>query len=204
MHRGEARQAIEPIIEALRDCCEDFEIVGSYRRGRIDGMKDIEFAILPKPIPLARPVFGKPETAIPPHVTALEHLRHVGVLGPWIMNGPKMKKAHIARNAPAGAVVEFYIADDLNYGNTVAIRTGDADFSHLLVTPYISGGILPDDCYQGQGYLRRGGRIVTCRTEVDFFAALGVAAEHIPDPKDRDKYAIRRMRTSLFRKGRPE
>jgi DNA polymerase/3'-5' exonuclease PolX len=73
---------------------------------------------------------------------------------------------------------EIFIADEHNWGNTLAIRTGDAQFSRLLVTSKDLGGFRPTNCFQADGYLWHvpGGpdnlSRISCFTEEGFFAAL--------------------------------
>lgn len=69
--------------------------------------------------------------------------------------------------------VDLFIADSQNFGNLLAIRTGDADWTRLMVTRG-SQGLMPNDMAQRDGYLWRGDEIVACRTEIDYFNAIGI------------------------------
>jgi DNA polymerase/3'-5' exonuclease PolX len=84
-------------------------------------------------------------------------------------NGQKYKRLVFR-----GEVVELFIADADNYGNILTIRTGDAEFSHALVTPRRAGGLMPGHLAQHGGYLWRGAEKIACPTEEDFFQALGI------------------------------
>ena len=106
--------------------------------------------------------------------------------------------------------MDLFIAEPGNWGNVLAIRTGNAAFSKGLVTERRSGGLMPPDLYQRDGFLwcRNGfGRVRTppsgsderleCPTEEAFFAALGLPT--LP-PAERDEGAVAR----LWRPGQSE
>jgi DNA polymerase/3'-5' exonuclease PolX len=51
--------------------------------------------------------------------------------------------------------VELHIADRERWGSVLAIRTGNAEFSHLLVTSRSEGGAMPFRMRQADGGLQR-------------------------------------------------
>lgn len=116
-------------------------------------------------------------------------------------NGPRYKRFKMGEATGLGErgedgiwngfVFELFVADERNFGNMLTIRTGDEDFSQLLVTRQFKGGLLPNSMWQADGYLRQFdsaeacekarelkepemGRIIECPTEEAFFEASGV------------------------------
>ena len=90
-------------------------------------------------------------------------------------NGPRYKRLWL----PAlGMAVDLFLADPDNFGNILAIRTGNAAFSKFLVS-----GRHMRQYNHAQGYLWRDGRVVPCPTEEAFFEAIGL---QWVDPRYRD------------------
>ena len=94
-------------------------------------------------------------------------------------NGPRHKRLLIREGFKhwnsVACVLDLFIADEANWGNTLAIRTGDADFSRMLVTPRRAGGLMPGHLAQHDGSLWHGDERIDCLTEERFFEALGLA-----------------------------
>lgn len=86
-------------------------------------------------------------------------------------NGNRYKRLWLPAH---GIAVDLFLADPGNWGNILAIRTGNANFSRALVTSRTQGGLLPSDLRQDDGYLWRGGVRLVCRTEGEFFERLGL------------------------------
>ncbi len=166
------------------------EIAGSLRRGRPE-VGDVEIVIEPT---FDEDLFGSRL----PTSTALESAIDLCVergLLIWdravVRNGPRHKRLIIAA---LGIPLDLFVASPDNWGNILAIRTGDADFSRLLVTQRYKGGLLPDWMRHGDGrlYARAEGypdfreasepnayleNALACPTEESFFAHLGL---HVP------------------------
>lgn len=90
------------------------------------------------------------------------------------LDGVRLKKFSVP--SLHNFTVELYFADERNFGYIFAIRTGDSDFSRLLVTQRAAGGCLPRHLVCHNGYLkhRDGGEVIPCAKESDFFRAIGV------------------------------
>lgn len=98
-------------------------------------------------------------------------------------NGRRYKRFVIEASGEM-IVVELFIADASNFGNTLAIRTGDADWTRLMVTRG-SSGLMPSDLRQADGYLWRGEELLPCRTEAEYFTLLGIP---MIEPAHRNKF----------------
>ena len=184
------------VRELLAPACEEIAIVGSIRRGKPE-VKDIE--ILARPA-APQPVFGEPASA----ANALEALVARLVAYREIArhpepakrkDGPRWKTLWLPVERIA---VDLFIADarGSNWGNQMAIRTGDYEFSRLLVTKRSAGGLMPRGLLHDEGYLYRLGKVlVPCPTEAAFFAALGI--EEVPPPQQRNIRLVKQLRDLL-------
>jgi DNA polymerase/3'-5' exonuclease PolX len=188
------------VCALLAPACEEIAIVGSIRRRKAE-VKDIEILARPKP---PRPVFGEPRSA----GTQLEAL--VGKLidqralswrgvGRERKDGSKWKTLSLPRMG--GVPIDLFIAhpSGANWGNLLAIRTGDWEWSRQLVTSRHDGGLMPPTLVHREGYLRHraDNALIRCRTEDSFFAALGI--RDIPDPAARTLATARRLAAQLKR-----
>jgi hypothetical protein len=224
MKLDEARTIAGALCDLLRPACERIVIAGSIRREKAE-VKDVEIVCLP----IARMnLFGEPAGNVLAAEIEAAMAREVHLS--WDRrtprNGERYKRLWWAGwNPSAGIAVDLFIADRDNYGNTLAIRTGDADFARLLVTDRAHSGMMPSgragdgtwQMWQGGGYLWRipAGRYVTsngpppdgsalvepermpCPDEVTFFAALGI--DSVPEPRERDAACIARLRKAVAR-----
>ena len=93
-----------------------------------------------------------------------------------------------------GMPLDLFIADEDNLGNILAIHTGNAEFSRLLVTPRNQGGLMPSYLKQKSGYLWNGNNQIVCRTEQDFFDALGIP---FVEPRERNEQTADRIKRGL-------
>lgn len=180
------RQIASDVMRALAGACEEIVIAGGIRRGKPDP-HDVELVLLPRGgcdlfgeesdgesaelLHAIKQLLAVPGVAMDPHVKR---------------DGPRYKRL-LVRRVP----VELFIASRVNFGNIVAIRTGDSDFSRLLVTPRRHGGLMPEGMRQTGGRLLRGSELVACRTEGDFFRALGI--DEPPSPQYRCLSEARRL-----------
>jgi hypothetical protein len=73
----------------------------------------------------------------------------------------------------------------------LAIRTGNAEFSHLLVKQVDLGGLMPEGMHHADGFLWRYGERVPCPTEEAFFQALGLP---LVPPAERNADTALRLR----------
>lgn len=181
--------------------CLQIEIAGSLRRGK-PTVKDIEIVACLR-------------SDLPSHVAAskldarLLTCLTTGLLQ-WDTTVKRRGERYKRFVVPGrGVAVDLFIADESNFGNIFAIRTGDADFTKLLVTSRNAGGLMHPAMRQDKGNLWRlysdmdASRcyrrletpvIVPCPTEEDFFQALGLPL--IP-PSERNLSAIAQLRKQL-------
>lgn len=171
MRLNDARVVAERIVRELKPACAQLAVVGSVRRRRPQ-VSDLELVVVSKGA--GRPVFGDASTGRTALDQRLGILRRQGTLGVWHKDpkdGPKYKTFSIL---PERMKLDLFIADADNYGYLQAIRTGDQDFSRLLVTNVSTGGLLPDDLHCQAGYVWRGHTMLKTPTEHSFFALLGL------------------------------
>jgi len=136
MRREVAEALAKQVGALLAPACAEVAIVGSIRRRRAE-VKDIELLCRPH---APRPVFGEVRSAVNPLEALVARLVHTGQLGKHPdpskrKDGPKYKTLWLPESG--GIAVDLFIADPSgdNWGNLLAIRTGDYEFSQLLVTP---------------------------------------------------------------------
>ena len=202
MKLAEAEALAREVVDWLRPACDAAVIVGSIRRKKPE-VKDIEIAVRPAG-GKARPVFGDPTSLLTPLDRLLARQVAQKVLSYDLVvrrDGPRYKRFLLRFGGPLarfdGAPLDLFIADEDNWGNTLVIRTGNADFSRLLMTPRQAGGLMPTGLRQRDGYLWRGETKVPCPTETSYFEACGIPAGRIPLPELRDATTIGRLRAQL-------
>lgn len=97
---------------------------------------------------------------------------------------------------------EFFFARNLNnWGNTLAIRTGNADWSHACVTSREFGGLLRSGIRQREGFaFTQCGDMIPCPTEASFFQLCGLSTPPPPEARNADLAVSFGARRSLFEK----
>jgi DNA polymerase/3'-5' exonuclease PolX len=176
----EAYALVTPIVAALGDACDEVTVAGSLRRQKQEP-HDAEIVVLPK---YDNDLFGdvsQSYSRLDADIDLCVGTRLMQWDNSLKRNGPRYKRFRLP--CAEFFALDLFIADADNYGNTLAIRTGDADFSRLLVTPIRFGGLMPVTYRQSYGYLLKGEARYACRTEEDFFAALGIP---VVDPRERN------------------
>lgn len=170
--------------------CEEVVIAGSVRRRRHD-VGDIEIVVLPRwvtPQPIANLFDEEVKTfeSICPELDAvIEYWIRAGILFRGDKNGRLFKQFHVSsvpgRDSIYRTKVDLWIAKSPdNFGNTLTIRTGPADFTRAMCGAASLGGLLPDGMRHVDGYLHHApkvgelGEIIPCRTEEAFFEAVRV------------------------------
>ncbi|HET8627792.1 MAG TPA: hypothetical protein VFL91_10255 [Thermomicrobiales bacterium] len=193
MKLAHARRLAADVAAWLAPGCAAVEVAGSIRRERPE-CHDVELAILPAGQP---DLFGAWAARLDLLDAALAPVLADRRLI-WHPENPARGKRLKRLWCPAeAATIELWIADSPdNWGPTLAIRTGDANFAHALVTPRAFGGFMPDGWRQADGYLHGAdGAIVPCPTEDDYFRQLGIAPT--PAPRERDVELARRLARHL-------
>lgn len=176
--------------------CEHIQIAGSIRRLKPE-VNDIEIVAAPKTYTeMAYDMFLN---RCPPDDIIENYL--LGFLSKALSDGTLTLDPALKRNGDKykrflfdGMPLDLFIADEDNLGNTLAIRTGNAEFSHQLVTPRNQGGLMPSYLRQKDGYLWNGNSRIACRTEQDFFDAIGIP---FVEPRDRNEQTASRIKRGL-------
>lgn len=198
---AQAQSLAALLCQRLEDACSEVRIAGSIRRGKTE-VKDIELvACLLEDMPL-RIAESKLNAALMRMLQDGTLAFHLNEKRNPSANGPRYKKF-----VHAGIAVDLFIAERANFGNTLAIRTGDAAFTEKMVTQRAIGGLMPHNYRQRDGFLwkiRSGvnpalgqfedGDRIDCPTEDAFFAALGVPTLC---PEERNLAGIQKLRDYL-------
>jgi DNA polymerase/3'-5' exonuclease PolX len=176
-----AADIADKIIDLIAPVCEgDRAVVAGSIRRRKPFVKDIE--IVCQPLPSKRPaaLFAEPVDAIDPEKipTVIDRLLNRVCSGP----GPLQFDQDLKRNGRRykrldwdGIKVDlFIVTPPASWGALLAIRTGPAEFGHLVVTKRSNGGAMPDGINQHRGSLWGPSGVIETPEEEDFFAALGL------------------------------
>ncbi|MDY6877344.1 MAG: hypothetical protein SWK90_14230 [Chloroflexota bacterium] len=172
------------VVETLAPGCVRAKIAGSVRRGKRE-CKDIEIVYIAQMGLRVADLFGGTEE----YSVADGLIEGLVEKGYWRRDeevkrwGSKYKRVVLEdigywglRNWELGigerVVVELFRAVQENWGLVLALRTGPAEFNHLLVNRF--GGAMPADMCMRDGSLWRMGRRVETPTEEVFFGELGV------------------------------
>lgn len=174
MNRTEARSLADKVIAQLKPHIHRGQICGSFRRGKPE-LSDLDLTVVPKTVEV-KDMFG----------TVIDTVACQGfcdVVNSWekIKGSPTGK---YCQRIVDGHKVEISIATPENFGAITLIRTGSAEFSHLIMKIALQRGL-----EQRDGYLYKGDRIIPCFEEKDYFAALGIP---FIEPHLRDENAFRR------------
>lgn len=192
MRLSEARRQAKTVLEQLKPACDRMLVCGSVRREKPE-CKDIEIVVVAKSSP-TRPIFGEPATALPPLEAHLNRLIRWGELKRNLDNpkyGAKYKTLKLGTTP-----IDLFIAQPDNWGNLVAIRTGDGEFSKAMVTQRGQGGLMPDDMRQRDGYLYNGEGLIACPEESDWFFAI-TGRDTIPPPPQRNAALAALLRSQI-------
>lgn len=176
--------------------CDHVQVAGSIRRLKPE-VNDIEIVAVPKIyIEMAYDMFLN---RCPPDDIVENYL--LGFLSKALSDGTLTLDPALKRNGDKykrflfdGMPLDLFIADEDNLGNILAIRTGNAEFSHQLVTPRNQGGLMPSYLKQKDGYLWNGNSRIVCQTEQDFFDAIGIP---FVEPRERNEQATSEIKRGL-------
>lgn len=170
---AEASRIAEGIVELLAPACDSIVVAGSIRR-RKPLVKDVEIVCTPRMVPPLGELIpsGGLVSAIDERIERLVRLR--SLLG-WNLanpaNGPRYKRLMWGSFTKIDL---FIVLPPASWGALLAIRTGPAEFSRLLVTRREHGGAMPDGLHQAQGSLHGPAGPLETPEEEDFFRALGL------------------------------
>jgi DNA polymerase/3'-5' exonuclease PolX len=148
----QALRIAEATLEQLRPHCIRAEIAGSIRRKKAE-VGDIEIVIIPKPFEL-----GLFESGI------------ASVVNKWEKVRGELPCKYTQRILPEGIALDLFFAEESNWGNIFAIRTGSADYSHkVLATQWVKCGFKSID-----GHLWREDEQYSLCEEEDLFQLIGI------------------------------
>ncbi len=144
------------VLELLRPHCIRVEIAGSIRRKKSE-VKDIEIVAIPKPY----------ETGL------------ARVVNQWVKVKGEIPCKYTQRILPQGIKLDLFFAMEENWGHIFAIRTGSANYSHLVLAKgWVRAGYKSVD-----GYLTKEGERYEVREERDLFRMIGIP---YAEPEDRN------------------
>ena len=192
MKLAQAQSIANSLIALLAPACDLIAVAGSVRRLKPE-VKDLEIVVSPKLTVepgLAIDLFGAapdiPVDMPTQLLDALYTLRETGILEydrRIKRDGAKYKRFIVN----PGTDRSIALADRHNFGNILALRTGNSEFSKALVTTRRAGGLMPGHLVQKEGYLWRDGECIDCPTEEIFFSHLGI---RWIEPQFRDANAV--------------
>lgn len=142
------------IKSQLEPHCERIMLVGSLRRRR-PTVKDIEFVLIPKP-----------------YQTGLFASGIAPVINQWPKIKGELPCKYTQRQLPEGIKLDLFMADPLNFGYIVALRTGPVEYNKCKLLPRIKQRRL----LALDGYIQNesSGKTIALPQERDFFNALGI------------------------------
>lgn len=158
---AEAYKIALEVLEQLKPHCERIAIAGSVRRKKAE-VGDIELVIIPKPYST-----GLFESGIATVINKFEKVKG------------ELPCRYTQRILPSGIKLDLFFAEETNWGQVFAIRTGSADYSHkVLANGWVKQGFKSEG-----GYLFREGEKYEVREEEDLFKLIGVP---YVEPTDRN------------------
>lgn len=143
MNINKAENIAQKYLELLKPFSKRIEIAGSIRRRKPE-VKDIEIMMI------------RDTKKLFTFCAFIETLR--------VMKGEPVGK-YVKINLEEGIDLDLFMCFPDNWGYIFAIRTGSADFSHLvLAASWVKQGFKGDD-----GYLTREGKKIAVKEEADLF-----------------------------------
>ena len=171
IHKDAVSVAMD-VLKRMAPACERIAIAGSIRRHKAC-CKDVEIVFVPQMQRVQREQADLFSYADKPRTDyRIQALIRDGF---WSFdekvkrNGPKYKRLiHRA----SSMTIELFRAWPENWGLQMVLRTGPAEFNHLLVTNWHFDGAMPPEMKMQDGYLWRAGQMLQTPTETVFFEAL--------------------------------
>ena len=162
MKLSTARKIAKQVKDELSPYCDRIVIAGSVRRGKTYDLHDIEFVAIPR-FEMQPDLFM---TMQPTGKNLLfSHIRKTYDVAVGGKQGQKMVRFNVCESIQ----VEVYTASKRNWGYILALRTGPADLSKILVTKLKVQGYKLDS-----GSVLKKGSSVPVRTEHDMFRMAGI------------------------------
>jgi len=172
MELFEARYLAESIVKKLVPVCERVQICGGIRRHKSDP-HDIDLVVIPKRTPI-KDLFGM----VTRHVPTVEFQN---LIDSWEkLKGEATGK--YTQRLVNKVKVEISMADFDNFGCLQLIRTGNADFSQMIMTRVLKCGL-----QQRDGYLWNDTRRIPVHSEEEYFKILDLPYV-VPQLRDKDAF----------------
>lgn len=180
------------LLAAMQPFCERIEVAGSIRRGKPDGIKDVELVAVPRWHEGVNLLHAWAESDEALDGTGLACWIKTGVkdraIVPWdVKDSGRYWKGLLVN----GATLDLFLTRPENFGAQFLIRTGSADFSKAVVTHALRVGFRFSDgdlWHQGDGTFTP----LPTPDEADVFALLGLQA--IAPALRRDSADVRRSK----------
>jgi len=196
MQLAHAQRAAEEVRDLLAPACYKIAVAGSIRRGKVE-VKDIELVCVPI-AERTRPVFGEVASGMRPLESRVVELARADQLehDPHLKrDGPKYKRLRVQVQAQ-WLPIDLFIVHPDSFGYQLAIRTGDATFSHQLVTKRSEGGLMPPGYFHHNGHLQHLDRgVIAVPDEAAYFRELGLP--EVP-PAERNADTALRLRSGAL------
>src|SRR4029077_217192 len=124
MELSQARYLAEGVVSKLKDTCERIMIAGSVRRHKKE-CHDLDIVLIPRRVP-KRDMFGniEGEQVVP---------EFISVVNGWKKIKGESTGKYTQRLLPEMVKLEISITDATTWGPITLIRTGDSDFTHMLM-----------------------------------------------------------------------
>ena len=174
MDLAHATHIADTIIAKLSPYCDRAMKCGSIRRRKPE-VSDIDIVVIPRRDQV-RDMFQNPTgwIVIPEFVATVNQWTKVkgepyGRMTSRIFEGHK---------------VELYMANEDNFGAITLIRTGDSDFTHMIMKQVNKCGL-----EQRDGYLWDGVRKLSIPTEQEYFRVLGLPYIE-PEKRNADAFRL--------------
>lgn len=159
MTLAEATYKANQVVHDLEPLCERILVCGSVRRLQ-PVCSDLDIVCIPRRDPV-KDMFGQ--------LTGYEvYPEFVTKINSW----KKLKGEPTGKYTQRfvyGVKVELSMCTHDNWGNIVLIRTGNADFSHMIMKRVLKCGL-----EQREGFLYDGDKIISLKEEQDYFDILNL------------------------------
>lgn len=176
MELSQARYIAQGVVAKLKPCCLRIMIAGSIRR-QMKECTDIDLVVIPHRDKKVN-MFGDPAG----EEVAMEF---VYTVNQW----PKIKGEatgkYTQRLLPEMVKLEISICTTATWPSLTMIRTGNSDFTHMMMIRARKLGF-----EQREGLLYDGDKVIQMVDEADYFKVLQVP---FIVPEHRDKYAFKQM-----------
>lgn len=190
--RADALALAGQLLAHLAPACERIEIAGSLRRMKED-VSDIDIVAIARAV-RETDLFGEPSgPRINQLDAALADINSCGFIRRWNKNGPLLRSFDFGADGLPTMTVELSIVRPETWAAMFMMKTGNAVFSHWMVTSQAAGGALPFGYKVADGRLWHLGAHIDTPEEPDLFAAISLP--YIP-PADRSAF-------DYFQRGRP-